>query len=182
MDAVSRKTKSIIDLRNNGRWEELLTWVKVKLIETLEYLGAFELAAREFQIIRLAERICNKCYDYKPSELEFFFTAFEDGQYGKLYSGKTMNPQDIMQALALYDIDLREARGRNEDKMKEEQRKRESEEAKLRPHGMEAWKLYCESKGRSTEFPTLSIAKDMNKELCSKTSDTSDIVTFKQNI
>lgn len=59
------------------------------------------------------------------AELSYFFTAFEDGQYGKLYAGRSVNPQDIMQGLLQYQDSLLEARGDIEKKRRQEKEKEE---------------------------------------------------------
>ena len=64
------------------------------------------------------------------AELSYFFTAFEDGQYGKLYAGRSVNPQDIMQGLLQYQNLLLEARGDIEKKRRLEKEKEDHRKMK----------------------------------------------------
>ena len=166
-EAVIKNRQTILDIQKKGGIKHLVGWVKGRLIELFSYLGAFE-TVTEFQVQMLATRICAKYFWITPAELDYFFLCFQNGEYGKLYNGKTINPQDIMQGLILYENDLLEARGIAErQRMQQEEAKRAAEEAK-KPHGLAAWKQYCEANGLdpSTHRPAvLSVVKDVNKEL-----------------
>ena len=122
----------------------------------------------------LATRICAKYFWITPGELDYFFLCFQNGEYGKLYNGKTINPQDIMQGLILYEKDLLEARGRAEEKrMKEEEARRKAEDAR-KPHGLAGWKKYCEDNGLdpNTHQPaSFNLVKDTNEVLHPKRND-----------
>ena len=130
----------------------LVGWVKGKLIELFTYLGVFDIVT-EYQVQMLAARICAKYHYWTTTELDYAFVTIMDGKYGKLFQHKhddnntTINPQDIIEALNKYEQDMLAERGRQDDerRMAEEIRKA-AEEAK-NPHGMEAWKIYCEKNG-----------------------------------
>lgn len=167
-DAVSRKQDAISVIRKDKqKLDGLITWVKGRLIEVFTYLGAFGNVS-EFQVKMLAQRICCKYYYFTPAELDFFFIAFANGEYGKLYNGGTVNPQDIMQGLIRYEPDLLTARSiASDEKHKREQALRDLEESK-KPHGVMAWIEYCQKNGLdpSTHRPaTISIVKDTNQVL-----------------
>ena len=72
-----------------------------------------------------------------------------------------------MMSLVDYEKDLLEARGRaEEEKKKQKEAKQAAEDAK-KPHGLEAWKQYCESKGLDPATHRLQSVKlhDVNEEL-----------------
>lgn len=167
-DAVGRKQDAISAIRKDKQKLALLVkWVESRLIKVFTYLGAFG-NVTEFQVKMLAQRICAKYYYFTPAELDFFFVSFMNGEYGKLYNNGTINPQDIMQALIRYEPDLLAARSiKADEEYKRKQALRALEDAK-KPHGVMGWIEYCRNNGLdpNTHRPaTLSLAKDMNKEL-----------------
>lgn len=172
-EAVSKNRQTILTIQKKGGLKNLVGWVKGRLIELFTYLGAFE-TVTEFQVQMLATRICAKYFWITPGELDYFFLCFQNGEYGKLYNGKTINPQDIMQGLILYEKDLLEARGRAEEqRMAAEEARRKAEEAK-KPHGLAGWKKYCEDKGLdpNTHQPaSFNLIKDMNEVLHPKRNE-----------
>lgn len=166
-EAVTRGSSTLLTIRKKGGTKNLIGWVKGRLIELFTYLGGFE-TVTEYQIQCLANRICNKYYYITPAELDYFFLAFSNGEYGKLYVSRTINPQDIMQALIAYIPDMLDARGEAERqhklKLAEEQRFRDLRE----PHGLEAWRIHCAKNGldpATHRIATSAIAKDVNKVL-----------------
>lgn len=164
-DAVSRRQDAISVIRQQ-RLEDVLTWLKGKLIEVFSYLGSFEKIS-EYQVKTLAQRICDKFYYMTPSELEFFFIAFTNGEYRKLFSGSSVNPQDLMMSLIEYEKDLLSARGIAEEKRKAEEEARKRAEEMKRPHGLKAWENYCRKNGLDPQKHTIAAVKlhDVNKEL-----------------
>lgn len=166
-DAVSKNSPTILTVKKQGGFRNLIGWIKGRLIELFTYLGAFD-NVTEWQVQMLATRICAKYFWVTPPELDYFFLCFQNGEYGKLYNGKTINPQDIMQGLILYEKDLLDARALVEERrMRRERAKQAAEDAK-RPHGLEAWRLYCEAKGldpSAHRLASFTLVKDMNKEL-----------------
>lgn len=162
----------MLDIRKRGGLNNLVGWVKGRLIELFQYLGAFDIAG-EYQIQMLATRICNKFYYWTVAELDYAFLAFENGEYGKLNhynhdrETSVINPQDVMKALILYETDMLDARGKAEETKK----KIEAEKQKIldskKPHGIEAWRIYCKSKGLDPDKhkPASVFIKDVNKVL-----------------
>ena len=171
-EAVSRNPKSMLTLQKERGLKPLIGWVKGRLIELFTYLGAFDIAS-EYQIQMLATRICAKYYYWTPTELDFAFLSFANGEYGKLHhynhdrDTSVINPQDIMEALDKFEKDLLEERGRvEEEKKRQEEAKQAAEDAK-KPHGLEAWKNYCKSNGLDPATHKLASVKlhNVNEEL-----------------
>lgn len=171
-EAVSRNSKTMLTLQKERGLKPLVGWVKGRLIELFTYLGAFDIVT-EYQIQMLATRICTKFFYWTPVELDYAFIAFAGGTYGKLIhynhnrETSVINPQDVMEALINYEKDLLAERGRvEEERMKQEEERKKAEESK-KPHGLEAWKLYCESKGLNPETYHIASVKlhDVNEEL-----------------
>ena len=171
-EAVGRNPKSMLTLQKERGLKPLIGWVKGRLIELFTYLGAFDIAT-EYQIQVLATRICTKFFYWTPAELDYAFIAFASGTYGKLThynhdrETSVINPQDIMKALIDYEKDLLVARGkREEERMKQESERKKAEEAK-KPHGLEAWNIYCEKAGLDPATHKLASVKlhDVNEEL-----------------
>lgn len=164
-DAVGRNQRAISSIRKQ-RPEELAFWIKKKLIEVFTYLGAFG-KITDYQVKMLAQRICDKFYYMTPAELDFFFVAFTNGEYRKLYGGDTVNPQDIMMSLSEFEKDLLSARGIAEEKRQAEEEARKREEEMKRPHGIEAWKIYCRKNGLDPETHTIPniTLHNVNEEL-----------------
>lgn len=166
----------MLSVRKQGGLRSLVGWVKGRLIELFTFLGVFDIVT-EFQVQMLATRLCTKYYYWTTTELDYAFIRIMEGKYGKLYQYKheyedkstatTINPQDLMVALDSYEKELLLERGRVEDeRRKEEERLKAIEDAK-KPHGIEAWRNYCKSKGLDPDthtLPTVSL-HDVNKEL-----------------
>lgn len=177
-DAASRKQDAISVIRKDKNiLKGLITWVKGRLIEVFTYLGAFD-KVTEYQVFMLAQRICNKFYYFTPAELDFFFISFVNGEYRRLYNSGYVNPQDIMMSIIDFEKDLLVARGEVEKKrMAEELARKKAEDAK-KPHGLEAWKLYCEKQGLDPSTHKLASVKfhDVNEELYPKRDDKGVII------
>lgn len=150
----------------------LVGWVKGRLIELFTYLGAFDIVS-EYQIQVLATRICTKFYYWTIQELDFAFVSFADGRYGKLVhynherNVSVINPQDVMKSLIEYEKELMAERGRIEDERKKKEKAEQAAKEANSPHGMEAWKLYCESNGLDPNTHHIASVKlhDVNEEL-----------------
>lgn len=123
-EAVEKSGKALSVYSKEGQGNVVLLFIKERLIKTLGYLGAFDVAT-EYQIEKLAKRIQEKVYYFSMQELDYFFTAFEDGQYGKLYAGRSVNPQDIIQGLLQYKEALLDTRGDVENKRRLEEEAKE---------------------------------------------------------
>lgn len=81
-----------------------LKWVKAQLLDTFRILGASE-AVNSLQVVVIARRIRNIYYYLTASELTYFFEALIGGCYGTIYVGKTINPQNVMEALRKFDTE-----------------------------------------------------------------------------
>ena len=148
-DAICKSNAALLTSQKQGGLRSLVGWVKGRLIELFTFLGVFDIVT-EYQIQMLATRICVKYYYWTTTELDYAFISFMQGDYGKLYQHKhgenntTINPQEIIIALDSYQKDLLAERGRIEDKRKKQEEARKEAEDSKKPHGMEAWKIYCE--------------------------------------
>lgn len=105
----------------------------------------------------LAKRICDKYYYLTTAELDYFFTAFTDGEYRKVYNGNNVNPQDIMASLIDYERDVFVARGEAEWKRQQHEEARKRAEETKKPRGREAWYLYCKKNGLDPEEHKLPV-------------------------
>lgn len=156
-DAVREPVLTLVETDNTIGGNVSLQWIKIQLIELLSYLGAFN-QATEYQITTLARHIRKKFFYLTFAELTYFFEAFADGGYGTMYVGKSINPQNIMEALAKYEDDVLMERGRVEDERKNlelsEQLKVEREKKEKGITGYTAWLRYCKATGRAdTRLP-----------------------------
>ncbi len=162
-DAVARSHQAISVVRRTKE-KELTTWVRGQLITTLSYLGCFG-KVTDYQVKTLANRICDKYYYLTPAELDYFFIAFSNGEYRRMYNA-SVTPQDVMVSLAMYERDVLTARGEAEDarRQQEEKQKREAEERK--PHGWQAWEIYCKENGLDPDTHRIRTftPKNVNKE------------------
>ena len=122
--AVERGGLAISALAQDGHEKEVSSFIKERLIKSMTYLGAYDVSTVP-QLKMLVGRIQSKSYALTLQEIDYFFTSFEDGEYGKLYAGRTVNPQDVMTALVKYQDDVMAERGvlemkrRLEDEAKE---------------------------------------------------------------
>lgn len=169
-EAIKKGNKTMLTIRKEGGIQNLTAWVMGRLVVLFRYLGAYDTdgGVTDFQIQMLANRICAKYFYLTPGELDYFFVCFENGQYRKLINnGRSINPQDLMMSLVDYERDLLEERGRIEDERKREQEAKQAAEDAKKPHGLEAWRLFCESKGLDPDTHKLVTVKlhDVNEEL-----------------
>jgi len=81
-----------------------LNWVKAQLLDTYRILGASQVIS-SLQIVIMARRIRNIYFYLSPSELTYFFESVIGGGYGDIYVGKSINPQNLMQALRKFDTE-----------------------------------------------------------------------------
>ncbi len=81
-----------------------LKWIKGQLLDLFRICGAGSIVS-DYQIVIIARRI-RKIYFYLSlSELTYFFETFISGSYGILFVGKTINPQNLMEALRKFDAE-----------------------------------------------------------------------------
>ena len=81
-----------------------LKWIKAQLLDAFRILGAADVI-NSIQIVIIARRIRNIYYYLTPSEITYFLESLIGGNYGTIYVGKTVNPQNIMEALKQFDTD-----------------------------------------------------------------------------
>lgn len=148
-EAICKSNTTLLTIQKQGGLRSLVGWVKGRLIELFTFLGVFDIVT-EYQIQMLATRICAKYYYWTTAEIDYAFISFIDGKYGKLYQHKhgenntTINPQELMRAFSAYEKNLLKERGRIEGERKKQEEARKAAEDSKKPHGMEAWKIYCE--------------------------------------
>lgn len=148
-EAICKSNITLLTIQKQGGLRSLVGWVKGRLIELFTFLGVFDIVT-EYQIQMLATRICAKYFYWTTTELDYAFISFIDGKYGKLYQHKhgenntTINPQELMRAFSAYEKNLLKERGRIEDERKKQEEARKATEEAKNPHGVEAWKIYCE--------------------------------------
>ena len=123
-DAVSREGMSLNSIDAYFGEGASVTWLKLMLTDLLKYLGAFDITTVS-QIKGTAGRMRLLCANMTPSELTYFFMSFSVGDYGKLYAGRSVNPQDILIGLKGFKANVFEQRAIYEDA--KQQRKREEE-------------------------------------------------------
>lgn len=90
-----------------------LKWIKAQLLDMFRILGAAE-SVSSIQIIVIARRIRNVYYYLSASELTYFLESLIGGCYGTVYVGKTVNPQNIMDALRRFDTERASTISENE--------------------------------------------------------------------
>lgn len=162
----------MLDIQKQGKFPQLIGWTTGRLVDLFAYLGVYDIVT-DYQIQMLAQRICTRFYYWTTSELDYAFVVFENGEYGKLFQNKqnsdtrTINPQEIMTALLKYEKDLLVERGRVEDEQRRLAEAKQRVEDAKKPHGLEAWKAYCERKGLDHATHKLATVKlhDVNEEL-----------------
>ena len=122
-DAVKKGGMSLVQIDNHFAKGASEWWIKVMLIDLLTFLGAMD-SVTSYQVKGIAARIRQEYYHLTPSELTHFFYSFSMGDYGKLYAGRTVNPQDILIGLKEYMYHLYEQRAQydsDQRKIKQEQ-------------------------------------------------------------
>lgn len=101
--AVAVKDKTSLVLLDKRLGEGVaLNWVKAQLLDTYRILGASQVV-NSLQIVFMARRIRSIYYYLSPSELTYFFESVIGGMYGDIYVGKSINPQNLMNALICFD-------------------------------------------------------------------------------
>ena len=138
-DAVSREGMSLKSIDAYYGEGASLTWLKLMLTDLLKYLGAFDITTVS-QIKGTAERMRLLCANMTPSELTYFFMSFSVGDYGKLYAGRSVNPQDILIGLKEFKANVFEQRAIYEDAKQQRKREEEYEQYKKDSIGYDEWK------------------------------------------
>lgn len=138
-DAVSREGMSLNSIDAYFGEGASVTWLKLMLTDLLKYLGAFDITTVS-QIKGTAGRMRLLCANMTPSELTYFFMSFSVGDYGKLYAGRSVNPQDILIGLKEFKANVFEQRGIYEDAKQQRKREEEYEQYKKDSIGYDDWK------------------------------------------
>ena len=138
-DAVSREGMSLKSIDAYFGEGASLTWLKLMLTDLLKYLGAFDITTVS-QIKGTAERMRLLCANMTPSELTYFFMSFSVGDYGKLYAGRSVNPQDILIGLKEFKANVFEQRAIYDDAKQQRKREEEYEQYKKDSIGYDEWK------------------------------------------
>lgn len=138
-DAVSREGMSLNSIDNYFGEGASLTWLKLMLTDLLKYLGAFDITTVS-QIKGTAGRMRLLCANMTPSELTYFFMSFSVGDYGKLYAGRSVNPQDILIGLKGFKANVFEQRAIYEEAKQQRKREEEYEQYKKDSIGYDEWK------------------------------------------
>lgn len=159
-DAVERGGLSLVEIDKKFSDGASEWWIKKMLIELLTFLGAFE-SVTVYQVNALAARIRQEYYHLTPAELTNFFYSFSLGDYGKLYAGRTVNPQDILMGLKDYMYHLFEQRALVDGEKLAERQKQEAIEAKKNAI---SWETYCERTGRDKTANPLGGLQDKLKQ------------------
>ncbi len=97
-------TMTLLDIEKRCGYATAIKWIKAQLLDVFRVCGAGSIID-SYQVITIARRIRKVYFYLSLSELSYFFEAFIAGGYGTLYVGKTINPQNIMTALAAFDTD-----------------------------------------------------------------------------
>ena len=155
IQAVKGKGHTLVNVSTKIGASIVLRWIKAQLIEVFSFTGAMGVTS-EYQIKALAKHIYRIYYYLTFNELTYFFEAFENGMYGPFYVGKTVNAQNLMDAMRKFEYEVLEERGHVEDEEKEKNEKKEELKNRNKPTGYEAWLLYCkESNRKNTELPNI---------------------------
>lgn len=159
-DAVERGGLSLVEIDKKFSDGASEWWIKKMLIELFTFLGAFE-SVSVYQVNATAARIRQEYYHLTPAELTNFFYSFSLGDYGKLYAGRTVNPQDVLMGLKQFMYVLFEQRAMVDGERRASKEKQEAIEAK---RNAISWEEYCRRKGRSTEGNPLGGLYDKLKQ------------------
>lgn len=160
-DAVRNGGMSLVQIDNHFGDGASEWWIKVMLVDLLTFLGAMETIS-PFQVKGIAARIRQNYYSLTPSELTYFFYTFSMGDYGKLYSGSKINPQDILTGLRICSNELSEQRTRIERTMQMDKLHKDRDSDRVSCVSFDKWKE-IRGLGDDSENPLLKISKITNK-------------------
>ena len=137
--AVREGGMSLVQIDNHFAKGASEWWIKVMLIDLLTFLGAMD-SVTSYQVKGIAARIRQEYYHLTPSELTHFFYSFSMGDYGKLYAGRTVNPQDILIGLKEYMYHLYEQRAQYDSDQRKIKQEQELEQSKREAVDFEEYK------------------------------------------
>lgn len=159
-DSVRQGGMSLVQIDNYFQPGASEYWLKLMIVELMSFLGAIE-QVQSFQVKGLATRIRQEYYHLTPAELTHFFYSFSMGDYGKLYAGRTVNPQDVLIGLKEYMNRLYEKRAEvvTETRIAEERKVMAEERMKA-----VSWEEYCKRVGKEPTSSPLVGLQDKYKE------------------
>ena len=160
-DSVKQGGMSLVQIDNYFQPGASEYWLKLMIVELMSFLGAIE-QVQSFQVKGLATRIRQEYYHLTPAELTHFFYSFSMGDYGKLYVGRTVNPQDILIGLKGYMSHLYEKRAEvvNEERIAKERKRMAEEKSKA-----VSWEEYCKLAGKEvTASPLAKLQGELNEK------------------
>lgn len=152
-DAVSSGGKSLAQIDGDLGIGASEFWLKTMITEMFTFLGAIE-AITAYQIKAIVARIRQRYYYLTPAELTHFFYLFPFGDYGTLYKGETINPQNVLEGLGQYNKEVLEKREILEREQEKVRRQKQKEEDRK---GAVSWEQFCKMKGRDPSENQLSI-------------------------
>lgn len=161
-EAVSKGGMSFVQLDNYFSKGASEWWIKVMLIDLFTFLGAME-NVTAFQVKGMATRIRQEYYYMTPAEFTFFLCSYSMGDYGKLYNGKNINPQDVLIALRDCNEKLRESRIEWEKEQKQLADARQAEQDRRESVSFDKWK---EISGKPSDYksPLDRLKESINKQ------------------
>lgn len=140
-----------------------LRWVKAQLLDVLRICGAGNVF-NEIQVIFTARRIRTIYYYLTLSELTYFFESFIGGRYGALYVGKSINPQNIFEAIKLFENERCAKIDEIEASIRAEQLRKEKEEIKKGNTGLQAWLKYSQQHNSNEKMPLEGFLKELKRK------------------
>lgn len=161
-DAVKEGGMSLVQIDNHFSKGASEWWIKVMLIELFTFLGAMD-SVTSFQVKGIASRIRQEYYYMTPAEFTFFLCSYSMGDYGKLYNGKNINPQDVLIALRRCNERLRESRIEWEQERKQIAYARQAEQDRKESVSFDKWK---EISGKPSDYksPLDRLRESINKK------------------
>lgn len=160
-DAVKEGGMSLVQIDNHFSKGASEWWIKVMLIDLFTFLGAME-SVTPFQVKGIASRIRQEYYHLTPSELTYFFYSFSMGEYGKMYSGRSVNPQDILIALKEYMHHLYERRVQYDNDQRQIQLEKDKEDSRKNAVSFDKWRE-LRNIDKDKESPLSKIGSFTNK-------------------
>lgn len=163
MANILRDNNSLIKIDKRYGEGTVLRWIKAQLLDVLRVCGAGNIF-NEAQVVFTARRIRNIYYYLNLSELTYFFESFIGGRYGNLYVGKTINPQNIFEALRLFENERSAKIDEIEAENEAERLRKEKEEIRKGNTGMNAWLKYRQQYGSNEKLPLENFLKELKQK------------------
>ena len=115
--AVSEKAPTFRDVTNFFGEGATKFWLRFHIAETFAFLGIYDTASK-YQVQQTADLILSHEIFGQLTLAEFlcFLKRFKMGAYGKIYQSQRPNPQEFLMCLIPFWNDLKDERGRQEEK------------------------------------------------------------------